>query len=81
MQRSDFLYGAVLKLTREDTLADIERNFVQMREAGLDTAVIWPAAFWQIRPFQKRSCTEHRMSSATAVKAVHGGTTNIGVRH
>lgn len=46
MQRSDFLYGAVLKLTREDTLADIERNFVQMREAGLDTAVIWPAAFW-----------------------------------
>lgn len=46
MEKQSFLYGAVIKLTRQDTLEDIERNFKQMREAGLDTAVVWPAAFW-----------------------------------
>ena len=44
--KNRFLYGTVIKLTREDTPADIERNFIQMREAGFDTAVVWPAFFW-----------------------------------
>ncbi len=42
----EFLHGSVFKITREDTLADIENNFVQMKDAGLDTAVIWPSSFW-----------------------------------
>ena len=46
MEKKPFLYGAVIKLTREDTLEDIELNFKRMRESGLDTAVVWPAAFW-----------------------------------
>ena len=41
-----FLHGSVIKLTREDTPETIEQNFLQMKEAGLDTVVIWPAAFW-----------------------------------
>ena len=41
-----FKYGSVLKLTRYDTLDDIERNFALMRDCGMDTVVIWPAAFW-----------------------------------
>ena len=39
-------HGAVLKLTREDTLETIEMNFKQMTECGLNTVVVWPAAFW-----------------------------------
>ena len=46
MKVKDFLYGAVIKLTREDTLDDIERNFEKMKQAGLDTAVVWPSCFW-----------------------------------
>lgn len=39
-------YGAVIKLTREDTLEDIERNLRKMKDSGLDTAVVWPSSFW-----------------------------------
>ncbi len=46
MKKQSFLYGAVIKLTRDDTLSDIERNFEQMKESGLDTVVVWPSAFW-----------------------------------
>lgn len=46
MDENRFFYGAVIKLTREDTLEDIEKNFIQMKEAGFNTAVVWPAAFW-----------------------------------
>ena len=46
MQKQSFLYGTVIKLQREDTLADIERNFRIMKDAGLDTVVVWPASFW-----------------------------------
>ena len=41
-----FSYGSVIKLTREDTPETIEQNFLQMKEAGFDTVVVWPAAFW-----------------------------------
>jgi len=44
--KQDFLYGTVIKLTREDTPETIERNFAQMKDAGLDTVVVWPSAFW-----------------------------------
>lgn len=44
--QNNFLHGAVLKLTREDTISDIARNLAQMKGAGLDTVVIWPAFFW-----------------------------------
>ena len=41
-----FLYGTVIKLTREDTLEDIERHFRKMKDSGLDTVVVWPSSFW-----------------------------------
>lgn len=44
--KNEFLYGTVIKLTREDTPETVERNFLQMKEAGFDTVVVWPAAFW-----------------------------------
>ena len=44
--RSDFLHGAVLKVTREDTLPDIEKHLLIMKESGFNIAVIWPSAFW-----------------------------------
>ena len=44
--KRNFLHGAVIKLTREDTPKTIEQNFKQMKEAGFDTVVVWPAAFW-----------------------------------
>ena len=48
MEKKPFYYGAVIKLTREDTLTDIERNLKRMKEAGLTTAVVWPSAFrWE----------------------------------
>lgn len=46
MEKRTFLYGTVIKLTREDTLSDVEKNFEQMKASGLDTVVIWPSAFW-----------------------------------
>ena len=43
----DFLpFGAVLKITREDTTATIEQCLVDMKNAGMNTAVIWPAIYW-----------------------------------
>ena len=39
-------YGSVLKLTREDTPESIDRCFAQMKACGMNTGVIWPAAFW-----------------------------------
>ena len=44
--KKQFIHGTVIKLTREDTLTDIERNFKKMKDSGLDTAVIWPSFFW-----------------------------------
>ena len=46
MEKQTFLYGSVIKLGREDTLSDIENNFIQMKESGLDTVVVWPSSFW-----------------------------------
>lgn len=46
MPQKPFFYGAVIKLTREDTIEDIERNFKNMKKSGLDTVVVWPSAFW-----------------------------------
>lgn len=44
--KNKFLYGAVFKLDRQDTLEDIERNFTQMKKSGMDTVVVWPAVYW-----------------------------------
>ena len=38
--------GSVLKVTRHDTEEDLRRNLTLMRDHGLNTVVIWPAAFW-----------------------------------
>lgn len=46
MQNNNFLYGSVLKLTRRDTITDIERHFELMRDCGMDTVVVWPSSFW-----------------------------------
>lgn len=41
-----FNYGAVFKITREDTFSDIEQNLIQMKQSGFNTVVVWPAYFW-----------------------------------
>lgn len=41
-----YIHGSVFKITPEDTPADIEKNFITMKENGLNSAVIWPSAFW-----------------------------------
>ncbi len=46
LKNNSFKYGSVLKVTRYDTIGDIERHFGLMKECGMDTVVIWPAAFW-----------------------------------
>lgn len=46
LMNREFNFGSVLKVTKEDTLADIEQNFILMKECGHNTCVIWPAAFW-----------------------------------
>ena len=43
---ADFRYGSVLKVTREDNCESISKHFSLMRDCGMDTVVIWPAAFW-----------------------------------
>lgn len=43
---SKFNYGAVFKITREDTLDSIKSNLKQMKENGFNTIVVWPAFFW-----------------------------------
>lgn len=43
---SKFNYGAVFKITREDSLSDIEQNLIQMKRSGFNTVVVWPACFW-----------------------------------
>lgn len=42
----DFRYGSVLKLTRYDDDKSIEQNFSLMKDCGMNTVVVWPAAFW-----------------------------------
>ena len=39
-------YGTVYKVQREHSLADIERYLTDIRNAGLDTVVIWPSVYW-----------------------------------
>ena len=46
MSNNTFRYGSVLKVTRYDTKEDIERNLSLMKDCGMNTVVIWPAAFW-----------------------------------
>ena len=46
MNKQPFLHGAVLKVTREDTLENVRKQFKMMKENGLNTAVLWPPAFW-----------------------------------
>ena len=46
MGNKKFIHGAVIKLAREDTLCDIERNFKKMVDSGFDTVVVWPSSFW-----------------------------------
>ncbi len=43
---NEFLYGSVLKVTRNDTPETIDKCFADMKAAGQDTVVIWPSFFW-----------------------------------
>ncbi len=43
---NEFLYGSVLKVTRRDTPETIEKCLTDMKKAGQDTVVIWPAVYW-----------------------------------
>lgn len=42
----EFVYGAVLKIEREQTLEDIRGSLKEMKDIGLDTVVVWPAVYW-----------------------------------
>lgn len=42
----DFVYGAVFKVEREQSMKEIRANFRSMKEIGFDTVVIWPAVYW-----------------------------------
>ena len=44
--KQQFGFGAVLKLTRYDTMEDIEKSFQTMKACGMNTVVVWPAAFY-----------------------------------
>ena len=43
---SKFNYGAVFKITREDTFESIKANLTQMKQSGFNTVVVWPAYYW-----------------------------------
>lgn len=43
---SDYRYGSVYKVTREDTPEAIRRDFLQMKQCALNTVVIWPPVFF-----------------------------------
>lgn len=43
---NDFVYGAVFKVEREQSMEEIRANFRSMKEIGFDTVVIWPAVYW-----------------------------------
>lgn len=43
---NNYLYGSVYKVTREDRVENIRRDFELMRECGLNTVVIWPPVFY-----------------------------------
>lgn len=44
--KKTFRFGAVLKLTRYDTVESIADSFSKMKECGMNTVVVWPAAFY-----------------------------------
>ena len=44
--KKQFDFGAVLKLTRYDTAESIEDNLQKMKACGMNTVVVWPAAFY-----------------------------------
>ena len=44
--KKQFGFGAVLKLTRHDTMESIEDCFQKMKACGMNTVVVWPAAFY-----------------------------------
>lgn len=43
-------YGTVMTLTRQDTPQTILENFQKIKASGMNTVVIWPAAFWWEEP-------------------------------
>ena len=57
LNTNEFKYGSVLKVTRYDTEEDIEKHFSLMRDCGMDTVVIWPAAFWWNTTALQPCCT------------------------
>lgn len=46
MNEQCYRHGAVFKVCREDTEETIKENLSQMKRAGFNTVVVWPAAFW-----------------------------------
>lgn len=45
-KKQEFVYGAVLKVERENTLDDIQKSFEAMKDIGFNTVVVWPAVYW-----------------------------------
>jgi beta-galactosidase len=46
MMEQQWKYGAVLKLTRNDTKETVADAFQKMKACGMNTVVVWPAAFY-----------------------------------
>lgn len=46
MKQMQFTYGAVLKVEREHTRQEIRTMLEDMRAAGMNTVVVWPAVYW-----------------------------------
>lgn len=45
-KQDQFTYGAVLKIEREHTREELRSMLQAMRDAGLNTVVVWPAVYW-----------------------------------
>ncbi|MGM9588209.1 MAG: beta-galactosidase [Candidatus Limivicinus sp.] len=45
-QNKPFTYGAVLKVEREHSRADIRSMLADMHALGMNTVVVWPAVYW-----------------------------------
>lgn len=45
-EKEKFVYGAVLKVERENTPEEIRKSFAAMKNIGFNTVVVWPAVYW-----------------------------------
>lgn len=49
-KQEQFTYGAVLKIEREHSREELRSMLQAMRDAGMNTVVVWPAVYWWEEP-------------------------------